>query len=330
MKQEMLGASDPLSKPSVAVVIPALDAEDTVVSVVEDFADLVDWVIVVDDGSGDGTAGALESLSRANLILLRHDKNYGVGAATKTGIQEALRRQADIVVKVDADGQMTSKWLRPLLDPLLKDRADVAKANRWHDRKALAEMPSLRRWGNLILSFLTRMGSGYWKTFDPSNGYIAWRTELLNRIDLERVPDRWTFETAMLVETGMVRGVVEDVGIPARYGSQGSHLQVKKALPGLFLFLLTAVPRRIWRQYFVLDFGPVSLLLASGIPLVVGGSAFGAYHWWQSYLTDVPATAGTVIVAVLPIVLGFNCLLQALMIDVTNQPTQRISSDLKA
>jgi glycosyltransferase involved in cell wall biosynthesis len=323
-----LSLVDHPSTPSIAVVIPSFEAHDTVVDVVEDFAELVKWVIVVDDGSLDGTADGLESLGTPNLVVLRHEENRGVGAATKAGISEALRRRVDIVVKVDADGQMQSKWLPTLLDPLLKNRADVSKANRWYDRKSLSRMPSIRRWGNLLLSFLTRLGSGYWKVFDPSNGYVAWRADLLREIDLTEVPDRWTFETAMLVETGMLKGVVEDVGIPASYDNHRSHLQIRKAFPALLYYLLRAVPRRIWRHYFVLDFGPVSLLLATGAPLLLGGAAFGAYHWWGSYMTRVPATAGTVIVAVLPIVLGFNCLLQALMIDVTSQPSKKISSDL--
>jgi glycosyltransferase involved in cell wall biosynthesis len=324
----VLNRADCTRNLSIAVVIPSFEAHDTVADVVDDFQEAVEWVIVVDDGSLDGTAASLEALGIPNLVVLHHGENRGVGAATKSGIKEALRRKADIVVKVDSDGQMSSDWLHSLLEPLVENRADVAKANRWHDQKSLSQMPLVRRIGNLSLSFLTRLASGYWSIFDPSNGYVAWRTDLLKKIDFDSIPDRWTFETAMLVESGIVRAVVEDVGIPARYTHYRSHLRIGAALPALLYFLLKAIPRRIWRQYFVLDFGPFSLLLAAGIPLVAAGSIFGGFHWWESYRTGVPATAGTVIVAALPIVLGFNCLLQALMIDVTGQPDKKISSDL--
>jgi len=157
----------------VVLVIPAYCAQASVRAVVEGFRELVDLVIVVDDASDDGTAEAALAAGDA-VVVLRHEVNRGVGGAMKTGIAEALRRGADIVVKVDADGQMDPAELPALLRPLLSREADVAKGNRWHHGRALEAMPVLRRVGNLALGFLVRASSGAWRVFDPTNGYVAW------------------------------------------------------------------------------------------------------------------------------------------------------------
>ncbi len=333
IRRQAVGSTNPMpvaDEPavSIAVVIPAYQAETSIVQVVTEFAAVVDRVIVVDDGSSDQTGQAAEALALEGLQVIRHGANRGVGASTKTGIRTAIESRVDIVVKVDADGQMSAEDLPRLLEPLLSNRADVSKGNRWHDRTSLAAMPTIRRWGNLWLSLLTRVASGQWRIFDPNNGYIAWRTELLERVDPDRVPDGFTFEAGMLKEVGILGGVIEDVPLPARYGDHGSHLRVGRSFLEFSAFLLKGIPNRIWRQYFLTDFNTVSLLLLAGSAQIAFGALFGGYHWWRSSQTGIPATAGTVIIAALPILLGFNCLLQALMIDVTTRPLRKACSDL--
>ncbi len=316
------------NQPFIAVVIPAYQAAESIQTTLRGFLPLADLVVVVDDASTDQTSRKVADLNERKIVLLRHDVNRGVGGATKTGIRAALERGAEIVVKVDADGQMDPAWFGVLLAPLLENRADVAKGNRWHDRVALLRMPLARRIGNLGLGFLTRVASGHWHVFDPNNGYIAWRSELLKKVDLDRVPDRFTFESGMLVQIALCGGAVEDVAIPARYGDETSHLSVSSAPFRFFPYLAGAFLRRLWRQYFVLDFNAVSLFLVAGVPMVAFGAVFGAYHWARSIETGHPATAGTVIVAALPVLLGIIFLLQAMVLDIGQARRRKISSDL--
>lgn len=320
----------PLKDPiKVAAIIPAFQAEEGIREVLEEFHDLVDLVIVVDDGSTDQTQKIVEEFASDRVVLVQHQRNLGVGAAMKTGFRKVFETDCEIAVKVDADGQMKADDLPQLLRPILDNQADIAKGNRWGDRKALLAMPAIRRVGNLALSFLTRMASGQWEVFDPNNGYIAWRVEWLRSIDLEQIPDGFTFEAGMLVQAGLTRALVKDIHAAAVYGSMKSHLRIRRAFFQFPFYLFIASIRRIWNQYFLLDFNAVSLLLLAGFLLGGFGAVFGGYHWWISFQNGVPATAGTVVIAALPILLGFNCLLQALIIDVTNRPRRKFSKDLK-
>jgi len=311
-----------LSRPPIAVLIPAFQAESTIGRVLDEFRPLADLIVVVDDGS------VVEQKTSDQVVLLRHEQNRGVGAAMKTGFRKIFETGCEIVVKVDADGQMKPEALADLVRPLLANEADVSKGNRWGDRKALLQMPLIRRIGNLGLSFLTRAASGQWEVFDPNNGYIAWRTEWLRHVDWDRVPDGFTFEAGMLVQSGITRALVRDVALPAVYENRESHLRLHRAFFSFSLYLFRSALGRIWQQYFVTDFNAVSLLLLCGILLCGFGAVFGGYHWWQSSMLGVPATAGTVIIAALPILMGFNCLIQALMIDVTNRPRRKFCRDL--
>lgn len=318
----------PASPARVIAVIPAYEAEDTITQVLREFSPLCDEVLVVDDGSQDETGKRVWASGLANVRLISHAHNRGVGGAMKTGIQEALQRGAHIVVKVDADGQMKSRDLPRLLAPLWDPQADCSKGNRWCDRRALGAMPKSRRWGNLGLSFCMRAASGHWRVFDPTNGYVAWRREILEMIDWSRVQERFLFESSMLVEIGSVGGVVRDVPIKARYGNHGSHLSVWKSLVEFPGFLLRATLARLWQRYFVLDFNAVSLLLASSTVLTLMAVLFGGYHWWQSIRSGTPATAGTVILSALPLLFGFNCLLQALVLDISSSTGRPLSRRL--
>lgn len=308
----------------VALVIPAYRAAASVRDVVAGFGPHVDLVIVVDDGSDDGTAAAVEGAGE-HVVVLRHDRNRGVGAATKTGIAEALRRGADIVVKADADGQMDPSFVADLLAPLRVRAADATKGNRWRHGRELASMPCVRRAGNLALGFLVRAATGAWRVFDPTNGYVAWRAEVLELVDLDEADDGYRFEVSMIGLLTAAGALVRDVPIPARYRGERSHLSPVREAPGFAWLLSVATVRRIWRQYFVNDFTAVSLFLLSGTLLTAFGVGFGAFHWRQSVLTGVPATAGTVLLAALPTLLGFNLLLQALVLDIASAPSEPLT-----
>jgi hypothetical protein len=166
--------------------------------------------------------------------------------------------------------------------------------------------------------------------FDPTNGYLALRADLLRRIDLARLPDDYFFECALLVELGLVRAKVEDVPIPAVYRGERSSLSITRALFGFPARLLAGFLRRVGRQYFLHDFNAVSVFVLSGAPLMLFGILFGAREWIRSARTHVPATTGTVMVAALPVILGFQLLLQAVVVDIANTPSEPICSQLRA
>ena len=272
-------------------------------------------------------AARIRQLNDPRVVLLQHEQNQGVGGALVTGYRECLRRGADIVVKMDGDDQMDPEQLPALLQPLLRGQADLTKGNRWADSQRLQTMPTIRRLGNLGLSFAIKLCSGHWQVFDPCNGYTAIRASVLRRVPLERLARDYYYETSMLVQLNVLQGVVQDVPIPARYADETSSLRIGRILRRFPLALLRSLLYRIWQRHFVLDFGPCALFLSSGLVLVSWSLLFGGWHWLHSIWTQTPATAGTVMLAALPLLLGFQLLLQASVLEMNHKDRTPLCRD---
>lgn len=306
--------------PHVAVIIPCYGVAAEIVEVVRSVPAIVDTIIAVDDASSDGTGAVLRGIDDPRLVVLTHDRNRGVGGAMISGYHEALERNADICVKIDGDGQMPIAHLGRLLAPILEGRADFTKGNRFHHTGALRSMPSVRLIGNGGLSFLNKLVSGYWSVFDPTNGYTAIRSDVLRQIGLRHVSRGYFFETSMLAELNIVGATVRDVAIPARYGDERSGLRAGRVLVSFPFLMVRTLCRRFFWRYMIRDFNVLTLCVLSGVPLLSFGVIFGAYRWWLSYTTGVPATAGTTLVAALPVILGYLSLLVAAVIDMLSEP----------
>lgn len=309
----------------VAAVIPCYAVAASLGEVLGSLPDFIDEVIVVDDGSPDDVAKAIAEAqpartTSARVTLLRHPVNRGLAAAMATGFHKALELGADIVVKIDGDGQMDPAHTPALLLPIVRGEADFTKGNRFMHRKHLRGMPRVRLVGNLGLSFLSKAASGYWNIFDPTNGFLALRRELLAEIDLDRLGPRYFFETSLLVEAYLAGAVVKDVSIPSRYGDETSSLSVGRSLAEFPWRLLKAGMRRIALRYFLRDFTPVALFLLLGLALSGWGLVFGVVRWMQHYGSGIPTPTGTIILAVLPLLMGFQLLLQAAVMDIQNVP----------
>jgi dolichol-phosphate mannosyltransferase len=316
--------------PHVAVVIPCFNVAAHVEATVRSVPAWVRTIVAVDDGSADATRQVLDGIHDTRLIRISHERNQGVGAAVVTGYRAALRQGAEICVKMDGDGQMSADDLPRLVAPLLLGEADYAKGNRFWMLDALRAMPRIRLIGNGILSFLTKLASGYWSIFDPTNGYTAIREPVLRKLDFRRLHRRYFFETSMLIELNIHRAVIRDVEMPARYGSEPSSLRVGSVMIRFPLLLLRGLTRRFFWRYMIRDFNVLTLSVLTGIPALLFGVTFGGYHWWLSLTTGVPATPGTTILAALPIILGFQCILTALVLDVLYQPVSPIGEDPQA
>jgi glycosyltransferase involved in cell wall biosynthesis len=305
-------------------VIPCYNVAPHIAGVISAMPAYVDQVVAVDDGSRDDTLKALEAATDKRVEVLRHDRNRGVGAAMRTGLARGAEVGADLLVKVDGDGQMDLADLARLLDALVDDpRCGYAKGNRLVDQKALSRMPRMRVIGNFALTFLTKLASGYWYVVDPQNGYLAIRRVVWELLDPARINDGYFFENDMLVCLNILDIPVRDVPIPARYGDERSYLRVRRVLFPFAFLLLRRTLYRVWAKYMLRDFSPIALFLLTGIPLFIWGVVFGAYQWWSHLQQGIATPTGTVIVAVVPLILGFQLLLQALVLDIQNSPRTR-------
>ena len=306
--------------PVVAAVLPAYRTAPSIRAVIERIPSSVAHVIVVDDASPDGAGAAASAVGDPRVIVLSHESNRGVGGAMKTGFDRALELGADIVVKLDSDGQMDPALIPSLVAPLAAGEADLAKGNRFADLAVISAMPPLRRAGNLALSFLVKAASGYWSLFDPCNGFLAVTSDLLKDIRRDRLADRYFFEISLLCESYRAEGVVLDVAMHPRYGDEISSLSPTRSLFEFSGRLLGRLLSRIGSTYFLRDFNVVSVFISAGVPLMAFGVLWSAYHWYRSWATNVVASTGTVMIGTLAIILAFQLLLQAVVLDVQNEP----------
>lgn len=308
---------------SIVVIVPYYNAAAQIANVVAKLPEFISTVIIVDDvGSEALPLSDIEKVIKRNskLIVLKNDVNLGVGGATKRGFQYAIARNADIAIKVDADDQMDTSYLEEMIFPLLSNKAEMSKGNRFRDMKALKKMPFVRRFGNLFLSFLTKMATGYWNNFDPTNGFIAIKVSVLKSIDINKLSNRYFFETSLISELFFVQARIKDIAMPAIYGDEKSSMRLWTIPISFSARLLKVFVKRLVKQYLLYDFCLGSIYLIIGLPMFLFGVVFGIYEWIYYASQSIAAPTGTIMVVVLNIILGFQLLLQAIQYDVINAP----------
>jgi len=326
----MLPSLSSLKKYNIAVVIPCYRVEREINSVVASLPRYVKYIVVVDDASPDATADIVSQAAKKDkrITLLHHEKNQGVGGAMVTGFRKALELGAQIVVKIDGDGQMDSEYLPDLLFPLIRGEADYAKGNRFRDFQALRKMPLIRRVGNMALGFLSKAATGYWNLFDPTNGYIAIRAAVLAQLPLEKIDRSYYFETSMLAHLYLLGAVVKDVSMPARYGGERSNLSVRRILFEFPFKLMKTFIGRLLLKNLIYDFSMASIYLLAGIPLLLFGLIFGIVKWVDYAARNVPAPTGTVMLPTLSVLLGIQFMIAAIEIDLRSTPKTPLSPPL--
>ncbi len=300
----------------IAAVVPAYKEERHIAQVIETMPDFVDHIVIVDDCSPDQTSAAAEATGDPRLRLIRHEANQGVGGAILTAHRAALELGSEINVVMAGDAQMDPDFLPQLLDPVV-DGYGFAKANRFFSGESFAGMPGYRIFGNIVLSFMTKFASGYWHIFDPQNGYTAIRAEVLRRLPLNKIAVSYSFENDLLINLNILDVPITDVPIPAVYGNEVSSIKLSRVIPELLSLLFGGYWRRVWWKYMVWSFSPVALLLLAGLALIVLGVAVGL--WVLANSIGSP-TAGSVMLAVVPFVLGVQMLLVSLQLDIQGSP----------
>jgi dolichol-phosphate mannosyltransferase len=303
----------------IAVVIPCFNVENHIQQVISGIPPFIDIIVGVNDASRDRTGEILGQIKDPRLKVIHHSENKGVGGATLAGFQEAIARGADVLVKMDGDNQMDPAYLPQLLDPIHQGYV-YAKGNRFLHTKELFRMPVLRKWGNFCLTFLTKLTSGYWHIFDPQNGYWAIKASEFLLLDTGKIHSRFFFENDMLVQLNIFNLRVKDVPIPARYGNEESSMKLYKIIFSFPFFLANRLIYRFYQKYILRDFSPIALFVVTGIPFFLWGLGFGLHVWWRSIDGNTVATTGTVMLSVLPFLIGFELLLQAVILDIHETP----------
>lgn len=308
-----------------AVVIPCYKVTRFIVDVIDRIGPEVEKIYAVDDCCPEKSGDYIKAhVGDRRVQVLRNPINKGVGGAVMTGYRQALEDGMDIIVKVDGDGQMDPALIPLFIGPLVAGAADYAKGNRFFSASAVRSMPRLRLFGNAMLSFMTKFSSGYWSIFDPSNGYTAIHARALGAMELRTISERYFFETDMLIRLGDLRAVVVDVPMRAVYGDEISGLRIRAILGEFLRKHIKATIRRFAYLYLMRDFNIASLNLIMGTVLMVFGLLFGCIEWIQSINSGVPASTGTVMLSVLPIISGLQMLLFFLGYDIAAEPKKPV------
>jgi glycosyltransferase involved in cell wall biosynthesis len=314
----------------LAAVIPCFRVRRHIVAVIEGVLPHVDHAFVVDDRCPEGTAELVESTFPPDRVtVLRHRKNRGVGGATMTGYDAAFAAGYDIAVKIDGDGQMDPAYVQDLVQPILAREADYTKGNRFYQREHAARMPAVRLFGNSVLSFMTKVSTGYWNVMDPTNGFTAIHFVAAREVDMAKVDRRYFFESDILFRLSIARAVVMDVPMPAIYGLETSNLSIGSVLLEFPFKHARNLFKRFAYNYLIRDFSVGTVQLLAGLALTAFGIAFGAITWFRNASLGQNTPVGTVILATLPIILGFQLLLAALSFDIGNMPTRPLQKILR-
>jgi len=209
----------------IAVVIPSYKVTKHILDVIAAIGEEVHRIYIVDDCCPDRSGEFVEQhCSDSRVVVLRNETNQGVGGAMMAGYKAAIEDGMDIIVKIDGDGQMDPALLQAFVSPIVSGEADYAKGNRFFDLESVRTMPKRRLFGNAALSFMTKLSSGYWNLFDPTNGYTAIHASVAKYLPFEKISNRYFFETDMLFRLNTLGAVVVDVPMVAKYADEVSNL----------------------------------------------------------------------------------------------------------
>lgn len=304
----------------IAAVVPAYREALMITRVIDTMPPFVDHIVIVDDCSPDDTGAVVEAHDDPRVTLIRHEVNQGVGGSIITAHRAAMELGSDVNVVMAGDAQMDPTYLPDLLDRVTDGGYGFAKANRFYAPESFKGMPGHRVFGNIVLSFLTKLASGYWNLFDPQNGYTAIRTEALRRLNLDRIAKRYSFENDLLIQLNIAQVPATDVPIPALYGEEVSSIKLRRVIPELLRSLTKGFWSRVWYRYVLWSFSPIALQLFLGLFLFGFGLAVSIWMIFQ-IAASVVATAATVMLAALPLMIGTQLLISALQLDILATPS---------
>jgi glycosyltransferase involved in cell wall biosynthesis len=266
-------------KKSVAVVVPAYNEEKLIVKVVETMPKFVDHIVVVNDCSTDRTRQVIEGLQKSyrKLVILNHEQNRGVGGAIATGYEWARDNDVDIAAVMAGDAQMDPAELPSLLDPVARGWTDYAKGNRLFTGDAWKIIPRTRYIGNSVLSFLTKIASGYWHIADSQSGYTAINRKALHMIDWDEMYRRYGQPNDLLVRLNVFNLRVVDVPVTPVYNiGEKSGIKLERIVFTLSILLLRRFFWRMKQKYVIRDFHPLVLFYALGFLLLLVAFLLGS------------------------------------------------------
>lgn len=306
----------------IAVVVPCYNEDKLVAKTVNTLPDFIDYIICVNDASKDNTLDVLDGLAKKNkkVVVLNNKKNSGIGYTLKKGYHYALdSTDAEAIGVMSGDAQCPPDKMQPMLDEFINRNCDYVKGNRFFDRKALKSMPRYRRFGNIFISLLTKFSTGYYSISDTTMGFGFLRRSILKKVDFDLIKNRYDYDVSMLIALSIAGARIKDYPVPAIYGEEVSTIKFWPTVYRVLKVLWFGFWQRMYYEYVFFSFHPVALFLLGGMILFIVGWLFGFYLLFEKLVHHFAPTSGSVMLAVLPIILGFQMLLTSLLMDMNNE-----------
>lgn len=312
--------------PKIAVSIPCFNVAKTIEAVVATVPTNVWRIYCVDDCSRDESWAIISAVAQRDqrVVGIKREHNGGVGAAFIDGMTRAIDDGADIIVKVDGDGQMNGEFVNDFAAPIVNGEADYVKGNRFFDIERVLAMPRSRLVGNAGLSFFSKLSTGYWNLFDPTNGYVAIQAEVARLIPTKKLHPRYFFESDLLFRLSILQARIIELPLETVYGNEVSGLSIWRCLTTFPFYHARNFLKRLVYNYLLRNFSIGSVILPTGLLLVTAGVVYGAIQWIDSLRTQEPATAGTVMLSALPVLVGIQFILSFLAHDVSSVPDRPV------
>ena len=296
---------------------------DLIKGTLENVPKIIDRIYVIDDKSTDIQNSIISNCAKKDkrIVLIKHDVNAGCGGAIITGYLKSSADGFDIALVVGGDNQMPLNEAPNLLDPIIDGKADYAKGNRFmlsQFKKTIAKMPRIRFVANWILTALTKICSGYYKTSDVVDGYTAISKKAIDTINWAIAWKGYGYPIDFLTKLNAYGFKIIDIPRTAIYLEGEIQSQIKG-----FTYFLKVSPMILrnffWRlnfKYLYLDFHPLVFFYYFAIVLIPAGFLLGFYLVLDKFfLGDIHVTPSMSILTALLLLGGFQFLLFAMFFD---------------
>jgi glycosyltransferase involved in cell wall biosynthesis len=306
----------------ISLVIPAYNEAKLIRPTLENVPDIIDKIYVVDDCSKDGQCDIILDCARydSRIQLIRHQRNEGPGGAIITGYLESSKNGYDISVVIGGDNQMSLTEVGDFLDPIIDGKVDYTKGNRFLLGKledTLNKMPTSRLIGNWIITALTKIASGYYKSTDVVDGFTAISKKAIDSVDWARAWKGYGYPMDFLIRLNAYRFKILDIPRTAIYIPGERQSQIKGL--GYALKVSPMLVRGFfWRlrfRYMYLDFHPLVFFYFLSFILLPVGLLSGIKLIYRQYILGAGVSGPQATLTALLIITGFQSLLFAMLFD---------------
>jgi glycosyltransferase involved in cell wall biosynthesis len=304
----------------ISVVVPAHNEQKLIQKMLQDLPHWIDHIFVIDDCSQDATSEKVNEriATDSRIVLIRHEKNQGVGAAISTGYKASLKSDVDIAVVMAGDAQMDPADLENLIQPVAIEGVDYAKGNRLFQGKAWDIIPHHRYIGNSILSMLTKVASGYWHVIDTQCGYTAISKRAMKLVDLDNIYPRYGMPNDLLVKLNIADCSVRDVPVRPVYNiGEVSGIRISRVVVTISRLLVYCFFKRLLEKYVIRDFHPLVFFYTLGLIAFPTGVLAGFYLFLYRIFSGPVSTTSALFAAFL-VMSGSQFLLFAMWFDMEN------------